>query len=117
MSYELVYTSEFIQSPLYLSLVVFVRECNRLVPKMTCQGKKLFAGRIRWELGCMTQWLIHAEVTTQANKRFKFVAHTQQHFQVICGLLQLCCDLKYLPEKDCEIVAEQIQIVEKKLRH
>lgn len=96
MQYELVYSTDFTQTPLYKTVVAFVGECNGLIPKMKCQGKKLFAGRIRWELGCMTQLLFHA-AAVRANKRRHFIFLTQQHFQVVCSLLQCCCDLKFLP--------------------
>jgi hypothetical protein len=47
MKYELVYSTDFTQAPLYKTLVTFVGSCNEVIPKMTCQGRKLFAGRIR----------------------------------------------------------------------
>ncbi|MDR0695098.1 MAG: hypothetical protein LBF81_07355 [Prevotellaceae bacterium] len=96
MKYKLVYTTDFTRTPLYTKLVTFVGECNALIPKMTCQGRKLFAGRIRWELGCITQLLLHAAATERANKRQHFISLAQQHFQVVCGLLQCCRDLNFL---------------------
>jgi hypothetical protein len=44
MNYELVYTTDFTQTPLYTKLVAFVGECNGLIPKVSCQGWKLFSG-------------------------------------------------------------------------
>ncbi|MDR2358590.1 MAG: hypothetical protein LBD87_02150 [Prevotellaceae bacterium] len=107
MKYELVYTTDFTQIPLYTTLVTFVGECNALIPKMTCQGKKLFAGRIRWELGCIMQLLLHAAATEREKKRRNFISLTQQHLQVVCGLLKCCCDLKFLPEQVYETFVEQ----------
>lgn len=114
MNYELVYSTDFTQTPLYKTLVAFVGDCNKLIPKMTCQGRKLFAGRIRWELGCMTQLLLHAAAAERIKKRQHFTSLTQQHFQVVCGLLQCCCDLKFLPAKEYEIIATQIQLIVQK---
>ncbi|MDR3134193.1 MAG: hypothetical protein LBU42_09300 [Prevotellaceae bacterium] len=108
MKYELVYSTDFTQTPLYKTLVTFVGNCNGVIPKMTCQGRKLFAGRIRWELGCITQLLLHAAVTERANKRQHFITLTQQHLQVACGLLQCCCDLKFLPAQAYETVVAQL---------
>jgi hypothetical protein len=108
MNYELVYSTDFTQTPLYKTLITFVGDCNRLIPKMTCQGRKLFAGRIRWELGCMTQLLLHAAAAERENKRQYFVALTQQHFQVVCGLLQCCCDLKFLPIHNYETLNSKL---------
>ncbi|MDR3133296.1 MAG: hypothetical protein LBU42_04650 [Prevotellaceae bacterium] len=48
MKYELVYSTDFTQTPLYRTVVMFVGNCNGVIPKMTCQGRKLFAGRIRF---------------------------------------------------------------------
>jgi hypothetical protein len=107
MKYELVYTTDFTHTPLYTKLVTIVGECNAVIPKMTCQGRKLLAGRIRWELGCITQLLLHAAATERANKRRHFISHVQQHFQVVCGLLKCCCDLKFLPEQVYETFVEQ----------
>jgi hypothetical protein len=109
MKYELVYTSDFTQTPLYKTLVTFVGDCNKLIPKMTCQGRKLFAYRIRWELGCMAQLLFHASATERTNKQRYFISLTQQHFQVVCGLLKCCCDLKFLSMQDYNIFMEQLQ--------
>jgi hypothetical protein len=97
MKYELVYTTDFTRTPLYKTLIVFVGDCNKLIPKMTCQGRTLFAGRIRWELGCMTQLLLHAAAAEREKKRQHFISLAQQHLQVACGLLKGCCDLKFLP--------------------
>ena len=97
MSYELVYSTDFTQTPLYKTAVAFVGECNGLIPKMTCQEKKLFTRRIRWELGCMTQLLLQAAATEREKKRRYFISLTQQHVQVVCGLLKCCCDLHFLP--------------------
>jgi hypothetical protein len=116
MKYELIYTTDFTQTPLYKKLVTFVGECNGFIPKMTCQGRKLFAGRIRWELGCMTQLLFHASATERVKKRQYFISLTQQHFQVACGLLQCCYDLKFLPADTYEIFGMHVQTVRMALR-
>ncbi|MDR3133879.1 MAG: hypothetical protein LBU42_07645 [Prevotellaceae bacterium] len=115
MKYELVYSTDFTQTPLYKTLVAFVGNCNEIIPKMTCQGKKLFAGRIRWELGCMTQLLFHAAATGRENKRRHFISLTQQHFQVVRGLLQCCCDLKFLPAQIYETLVEQLPLVKEQI--
>ncbi|MDR2801812.1 MAG: hypothetical protein LBB31_01165 [Prevotellaceae bacterium] len=108
MKYELVYTTDFTQTPLYEKLITFVSDCNALIPKMTCQGRKIFAGRIRWELGCITQLMFHAAATERSNKRKNYISLTQQHFQVACGLLKCCCDLKFLPVQAYETLHLEI---------
>ncbi|MDR2824579.1 MAG: hypothetical protein LBB41_05210 [Prevotellaceae bacterium] len=108
MKYELVFSTDFTQTPLYEKLVAFIGDCNALIPKVHCQGRKLFAGRIRWELGCMTQLLLHAAATERATKRRYFISLTQQHFQVACGLLKCCCDLKFLPAHHYETLNLEI---------
>ncbi|MDR3133554.1 MAG: hypothetical protein LBU42_05970 [Prevotellaceae bacterium] len=107
MKYELVYSTDFTRTLLYKTVVAFVGNCNELIPKMTCQGRKLFAGRIRWELGCMTQLLLHA-AAARANRQGYFISLTQQHFQVTCGLLQCCYDLKFLPAQTYEAFVGQL---------
>jgi hypothetical protein len=84
---------------------------------MTCQGRKLFAGRIGWELGCMTQLLFHASATSRVHKRRYFISLTQQHFQVVCGLLQCCCDLKFLPVQIYETFVAQLQLIKKQIEN
>ncbi|MDR0695026.1 MAG: hypothetical protein LBF81_06990 [Prevotellaceae bacterium] len=113
MKYELIYSTDFTQTPLYTMVVTFVGDCNKLIPKMACSGRKLFAGRIRWELGCMTQLLLHAAATERVNKRRHFISLTQQHFQVVCGLLQCCCDLKFFPGQSYEMLSMQMQTLRK----
>jgi hypothetical protein len=111
MNYELIYTTDFMRTPLYATLVAFVGDCNKLIPKMTCQGRKLFAGRIRWELGCITQLLLHAAATERVKKRKQFTSLTQQHFQVVCGLLKCCCDLRFLSLQDYETFVTQLPVM------
>jgi hypothetical protein len=117
MQYELVYSTDFTRTPLYEALVTFVGDCNKLIPKMTCQGRKLFAGRIRWELGCMTQLLFHASATARVHKRRYFISLTPQHFQVVCGLLQCCCDLKFLPAQIYETFVAQLPLIKKQIEN
>jgi hypothetical protein len=96
---------------------ILIGKCNELIPKMTCQGRKLFAGRIRWELGCMTQLLLYASAIARANKRQYFISLTQQHFQVVCGFLKCCCDLKFLPVQVYETFVAQLLPIKKQIKN
>jgi hypothetical protein len=65
----------------------------------------------------MTQLLFHASATERANKRQYFISLTQQHFQVVCGLLKCCCDLKFLPAQTYETFVEQLPPVKQQLEN
>ncbi|MDR3132766.1 MAG: hypothetical protein LBU42_01925 [Prevotellaceae bacterium] len=52
--------------------------------------------------------MLRAAATKRANKRQYFISLTQQHLQVACGLLQCCCDLKFLPAQAYETVVAQL---------
>lgn len=44
MQYELVYSTDFTQTPFYTKVVTFVGERNGLIPKMTSSRKKIIRG-------------------------------------------------------------------------
>jgi hypothetical protein len=113
---------DFLQSSLYLLLVELVRQCNQIASPakgngsaLTLQGRKLFGGRIRQELGGMTQSLLRAASITKSSLRRRPLTNTNVHFKTLSKLLELCCRLHFLREECYAAVAAKIEEVKKEL--
>jgi hypothetical protein len=94
------------------SVAAFVICCNQCIAKMTCQGRKVFGGQIRKEVGNMAQAIFRAGAVTSAVQRKQVKRKAMVHFKTLCRLFGLCLQADYIkPERYAEF-AQQASAIE-----
>ncbi len=106
---------DFPQTSLYTAMVEFVEGCNKLIAKMTLQGRKIFGGRIRRDMAEITQLLFRAVATPRASQRRQLIDNAACYFHSLCLLLTFCRDLTFLRVQDYEKIIAQIIYIDQEL--
>jgi hypothetical protein len=95
------------------SVAAFVVCCNQCIAKMTCQGRKIFGGQLRKELGSMVQAVFRAGAVTSAVQRKQVKRKAMVHFKTLCRLFALCLQAAYLKPELYENFIRQAEAIEK----